>query len=75
MCYLDGNASFLLGEEVVGAERSSLTVNVSSLSLSEGEEQEIQASQEYSLQVKGEAQEESVELDFSQYNTITSLLT
>ena len=73
MCYLDGIASFLWEEEVVGTEKSSLNVNVSSLSLWAEEEQEIQVSLECSLPVKGEAQEESVELNFSQYNTGTNL--
>ena len=65
MCYLDGIASFLWEEAVVGAERSSLNVSVSSLSLLAEEEQETEASREYSLQAKGEAQEEPVELDLS----------
>ena len=62
MCYLDGIASFLWGEGEVDAERSSLNVNVSSLSLSVEEGQVIPASQEYPLQAGEEAREESVEL-------------
>lgn len=65
MCYLDGIVSFLWEEAVVGAEMSSLNVSVSSLSLLAEEEQETEANREYSLQVKGEAQEEPIELDLS----------
>ena len=45
VCYLDGIVSFLWEEEVVGAERSSLNVNVSSLSRSVVEGQESQENQ------------------------------
>lgn len=62
MCYLDGIASSLWEEEAVGGERSSLTVNVLSLSRSAGEGQESQADQECCLQAIEEAREESVEL-------------
>ena len=49
---------------MVGAERSSLNVNVLSLSLLAEGGQETQASQEYCLQAREEAQEESIELCF-----------
>lgn len=65
MCYLDGIASSLWEEAEVGVVRSSLSVNVSSLSLLAEEEQETEASQKCSLQAKAEAQEEPIELDVS----------
>lgn len=58
---------------MVDTERSWLNVNVLSLSLLVEEEQVIQANQEYFLQVTVEAQEESVELRFSQYMPTTNL--
>lgn len=64
MCYLDEIASSLWEEEAVDASRSSLNVNVSSLSRWAEEGQEIQANQECSLQAIEEAQEEPIELFF-----------
>ena len=58
---------------MVGAKRSLLNANVSSLSLLAEVEQEIQGSQEYCLPAREEAQGESVELYFSQYVLATSI--
>ncbi len=58
---------------MVDAAKSSLNVNVLSLSRLAEEGQESQANQECSLQATEEAQEESVELCMFQYNPITDL--
>lgn len=71
MCCPDEIASFPWEEEVVDAERSSLNVNVSSLSQLAEEGQESQANQECSLQAIEEAQEVLVELCLFQYHPAT----